>query len=204
MLRGAGYRLPSKAYVGRVSDSVDRTTYTFTGAGLGTADPTRVVVLCIYKGSNNFTQVSSVTCGGVSCTLVPNTNEDDYGDVIMAYVSLPTGTTGDIVVTFSGGAVRCSVDIYNLFNLNSPTPLDGDSNGTGANLTLTTQADGLVICTASMNTTGSRTFGGTGVTTDVNATVETAHQSSGSAISTTTSLTLTTTVTQDFAAGSWR
>jgi hypothetical protein len=99
---------------GSYSSDSDAASYTNSGAALGTADADRYVIVAIplFTGPTNLT-ISSVTIGGVSATKI---NGETFHSATSTNRSLvdfwkanvPTGTTGDIVITPSTTAPRMS------------------------------------------------------------------------------------------------
>lgn len=95
--------------------TADQTTYTFSGLSLGTADAAReIVVATSSRGSSNEVP-SSVTVGGISATQIFSTGgAGDLSHIGIYRASVPTGTTGDVVVTFPGSQVRCAVQVWRM------------------------------------------------------------------------------------------
>ena len=134
-------------YVGGTSSTSDLTTYTFAGHSLGTpvADR-RVIVSVCADGVSAGTTVDTVTIGGVTATVV-DTNFNGNAVAAIAIALVPTGATGDIVVTHSAGKANCRVDVWTATGLLSNTPVDFDA-GTGTNPTtysMTSVADGILV-----------------------------------------------------------
>lgn len=138
------------AFLQRTADSVDRTTYTFAAQNLGTAVAGRLIVVAVHARATGATAltVSSASIGGVSATIavqLSSTATDTSVNAIV-YAVVPTGTTGDIVVTLSRASNRCMVGAWRLVDLVSTTPTDTDSSS-AANPTcsLTVSAGGYAI-----------------------------------------------------------
>ncbi len=181
--------VPAVQYIGSTSNTGDLTTYTFSGHAIGAAraDRTIVVVVHAYGAAAAARTVSSLTIAGNAATAVINPSAAYHCSIWR--LAVPTGSTADIVATFSGGCEWCRIDVYALARLASPTPTDSDTD-TGAVLTvdLTTTAGGVVIAGAT-----SDTFTGysAGVSTDDNTTVESRQSSSGHGTATGTTTTVT-------------
>lgn len=135
---GSGY-LPAKL---TFSDSVVSTsgliTYTFSGRSLSTADSTRLIIVTVsvQNGANTARSINSVTVAGVSATQVVTAIQGSSRTAIWK-ASVPTGTTGDVVVTLSGGALGCAVGVYAAYNLTSSDAVDTqtDVSASGAVIT---------------------------------------------------------------------
>lgn len=103
-------------------DISDLTTYTFASQNLGAADPNRWIVVCVGGAHSAARSISSVTVGGVSATkIVQAEGSTLYRHTSIWVAPVPTGTTGDIVVTWSGAIGRCGYSAYRLITGTAPT-----------------------------------------------------------------------------------
>lgn len=98
------------------------TAYTFTGKAIGTAGGHRAIVVGVAGAGTTSRTVSSVTIGGVTATQI--VFAEDLGNSLYAPAGLfiarvPTGTTANVVVTWSGGQSRCGVGVWAVYNLDS-------------------------------------------------------------------------------------
>lgn len=167
---GAGGAVPVTVLVrdatGDNQSATSRTVWTFSTMSIGTASATRRVI-CLVSGrsSTNSRTVSSATIGGISATIDIQTTASSSGSTVAAIIAatVPTGTTADVVVTFSGAMSEGDCYVTSLDNLVSVTPVDtagvnqtsGNTITTGANVDW--QAGGYVIAYTSNFTTGSTT-----------------------------------------------
>lgn len=138
LLRGASGVLPTFSYIGQQTSNSDLTTYTFAASDIGTADASRLVVVGVM-GSNSSNIFSSGLIGGVSVSIVAQSRA-----TCLISASVPTGTTGDIELTFAGGQTRAVIGVWALYNLSSTTPIDTDANSNSdptINTTRTSQLD---------------------------------------------------------------
>lgn len=140
------------AYVDFVSNSGSATTYTFTAAALGVADAAREIVLGIgwVNGAGVNRTLVSTTIGGVSASIIDQGSSSSGSGCAIVQANVPSGTTGDIVVTFNAGASGCVAGIYRLIPL-SATPVDfntgaGNSPVTASNVAVV--PGGFLICAA--------------------------------------------------------
>jgi hypothetical protein len=141
------------------SDSSDTTEYTFSSQSFGAADSDRKMVVGIvcYDDSPG-TRVSAVTLGGVAANLVSGmigagatmTTEIWEADV-------PTGTTGDVVVTWAATVKSCGIGLWRLIGANSRPYGSGTTTADPGVLSTDIPAGGVAI---GMSATGS----GAGVT----------------------------------------
>jgi hypothetical protein len=143
------------------------TEFTFSNFSLGPVYATRRIHVVTF-GTDNTRTLSSLTVGGVSATVNATTTAGVLGAGI-ATATVPTGTSGDIVVTWSGTSAQCAIFVYASTGLTSNAALDTDTDVAGADPaedTLTTVAGGFLIVGA-INTGGSgTTLSFTGVTED--------------------------------------
>jgi hypothetical protein len=97
-----------------IVNTANLTTYTFTSRALG-AEPavgeTRYIVISTGGNQSAGTTISSVTVAGISAAQVVQSSSVPCGIFI---VEVPTGTTGNVVVTFSGGVFGAGIGVYRL------------------------------------------------------------------------------------------
>ena len=153
------------------SSTADLTTYTFSSQNLGAADAARHIVVCVESRSANAITISSVTVGGVSASIVAQRTEGSGPSNVsgIAIAAVPSGTSGDVVVTLSAGAVRAAIQMYRLVGF-SATAHD-TVTGAAAPLTLDIPANGVAIGCGVVSS-GSASCVWTGITEDHDANVE--------------------------------
>jgi len=155
-------------FIGFNFDSTDATSYTFSSEAIGSPKENRVIALCIGSRSAGSTTVSSVTIGGVSATKQVEYRNLTSGTTLANIwtAEVPTGSTADIVVNFSGSVYRCGVGIYRIVGISSQVPYS--SNGATANNVSinmnTPNVEAAVIAMCTTNADGSTTW--TGLTED--------------------------------------
>lgn len=112
-----------------------QSTYTFSSTSIGAASVSRLVVVtvgfCDRIGTGRT--ISSATIGGVTATINTQINDAASTAPGVGIVSavVPTGTTGDVVINFSGLVHGCGIGVFTLYDLISATPTDTDSTITG-------------------------------------------------------------------------
>jgi len=131
---------------------------TLAGMTFGDAAPRRLIVLSIGSIATGGA-ISAVTIGGVSATLAVSSNfSASYVDIW--YANVPTGTTGNVVITQAGIWNRVVVSLYAVYGLRSFTPTatatDTDNNAT-VTLSLNVNANGVVVAGAWANFLASST-----------------------------------------------
>lgn len=158
------------------TDGTDLTTYTFSAQSIGVAESNRFIVVgAAARATANGRTISSVTIGGNSATQIVAVSADDGGNSRAAGLFglvVPTGTTADIVVTFSGAMTRAGVGIWRIMGLRSATAKDTQTDTTSPTLswTLDIPVGGVGIGVAFMNNNAGTTW--TGLTEDFDNVVE--------------------------------
>ena len=146
-------------------------THTMSGADLGSNDTGRLTVVAI--GWNSGITCSSVVVDGVSGTLLAVASSDTYGHKSSIWIANTngTGSSGDIVITFTGyTAASKNVDVYALHNASTSahdTLVDNVNSGANCTGTINGEAGCAVIATTmSGHSYGYSTNSWTGVTED--------------------------------------
>lgn len=158
---------PSKSFAALYSDPASFTTYTFSGVNFQTDSERSLVVVAIggrFGASDR--QVSSVTIGGVAATQVASAG---LGAATAAmYQAAPSGTSGDVVVTFSAGASGAGIAVWSLYNLASTTKKTSVANTaatqTVRTLSLNTAIGDIVLAYTANQDAGTPTHTWVGVT----------------------------------------
>lgn len=198
---GGGYP-PSLTFLQGSMSNTDATTYTFSGQNLGAADTNRWIIVCVSGVTNVARSISSVTVGGVSATkLVQSEGSSVYRHNSIWAAHVPTGTTGDIVVTWSSGLLRCGYSAYSLTSVNAATtPFDTQSDntlsGSDLSVSISSGTNGVVVASTTGVGSTAQSFTWSGATEDYDATwSESTNQGLSSASTTPTSTPTTITVT---------
>lgn len=158
-IQGAGgFATPSSKSITYNNDyrvAKGSTGVTFTGVDFGTAASDRVVVVYIASGTATSINVTGVTIGGVSATLAASTTSfSTFRFNVIYYASIPTGTSGTVVCTFSSSPGNTSVaylSCASMYGLNLDTPITGfsfnDATGVSASrsVTLTPNANAVLF-----------------------------------------------------------
>lgn len=141
----------SATYVGFVGNSASNTTSdTYSSINIGTADATRILVLCISgAGSGGATGgVTSVTCNGVSMNMQVSLTTSRSPSAIYT-LNVASGTTATFVINHASGAY--AAELYALYNTtNGGTATSTASAYTASSLpsmTLTMPTGGAAIYT---------------------------------------------------------
>lgn len=116
---------PTISYRASAIDGVPAATFTFASLDIGTAATNRFVVVGVGTRHNTSETISGVTIAGGSATLLAsqNTSVGAENNIAALYGALvPSGSTGDVVVTLSGSIAMIGVGVWAAYGLASVTP----------------------------------------------------------------------------------
>jgi len=218
-LMGASEKPLSLNYITNVVLNQSGATKTFSSVSLGQARSDRLIVVVVGAIRGDATgnrRIASATIAGVTATIVSNTNPYRASVAAIIYAEVPTGTAGDVVVTFEGDSTSnvmasdATIGVYAIYDAKSTTPVDSDNAfaTTTPSVTIDTAARGAAIfmCSGGFNSTSISWS--SGVTQNFLVTEATNRvRSAASTQTSSTNITATATVTgaNGFMSGaSWR
>jgi hypothetical protein len=148
-----GHVYPTVSFASSNSDiAINSTTKTFTAQGIGTAKTTRYVVVGVTGTGVSGFSISTLTVQGISATKAVETVGATRGFASIWIVAVPTGTTGDVVITWSGTVVRAGIGVWAVYDIASATPTATNSgsvaSGSGASNSVNVSANGVNISIA--------------------------------------------------------
>lgn len=115
-------------YIGGNKDTGAATTYTFLAEPIGTAAADRRVIIAVHGDDTAATySISSMTVGGVTTTI----NSEVGSTTKLAAITttlVPTGTTADVVITFSEAISMCSITVWSAIGMLSNTAIDAGTS----------------------------------------------------------------------------
>lgn len=133
-------------------DAANVSTYTFTDMDFGAADAARYIIAAIaWRSAGTANDIDTVTIGGVTATLIQEARNTGGGNLSACdlYIApVPSGTSGDVVISTTTAAVRLGVAVYRLVGVASAMPdhTDVGQLGTINNVaSITTTVDSHVI-----------------------------------------------------------
>ncbi|NKB58988.1 MAG: hypothetical protein GKS00_21895 [Alphaproteobacteria bacterium] len=135
-------------------DETNLSAYTFSSQDLGPADATRHIVIgAAWRRNSISPTLTGITVGGVSCTIADGSKLDGtISGCALGIVAVPTGTTGDVVITLSNTCSGCGISVWALTNLDSATPVGtSEASSTTTDLALpalSTEAQGVALFVA--------------------------------------------------------
>lgn len=154
----------------------DTNTFTFSGVSFGTATADRLVIVGVGMTATSLATISSVTIGGVTATSIVEKPHNAGGVYVHSGIfiaAVPTGATGDIVVTWSGTVLRCGFVAWEAHNLTSATPFDSDSSSASpATAGLNVKTDGIAVAYEQAYASAAPGFSWTNLTEDGDEAVE--------------------------------
>jgi hypothetical protein len=136
------------------ASSANQTAYTFSGHAIGTASSDRYVVIAISGRDTAATfSVSSVTVGGANCSLAHASAINQTGtgatEIWITDAPFTSGTTADIIVTWSEGIIRMGIGVFALTGANGTASAGSNSghspSGTVVSTTITIAANGVGV-----------------------------------------------------------
>lgn len=157
----------SGGFTSSAVSEADSAVYTFSSQAIGTAASDRYVVVAANTATASAADANSVTVGGESASLVVRASGGDHSRVELWIVLVTSGTSADIVITWSSAKDRCGCAAWAIYGASataSDTATDAD---TTPSQTIDCPAGGIIIAGQVMNGSGAtRTASWTGLTED--------------------------------------
>jgi len=162
---GAGGALGPPAEVSHTDNSVfglygsapARTVFTHSSQALGAANAGRKIVVAVGQSAMSAS-VATLTIGGVSASQVA---EEIGGDsrVEIWQADVPTGTTGDVVVTWDAVSFRSGIGVYRVVNAAAAAYATATTSGSATSFsgTVTIPAGGIAIAVCFGSAGGTQT-----------------------------------------------
>lgn len=150
------------AYASITAITTDATSYTFTAAGVGTAGSNRTLIIAVANANlsgSSTPSISDLTVNGASAGSPIYQRAAGTNAVFVTFYAyqLTSGTTADIVATFSETATRCGIAVYAVYDLQSTTPKDSAEDLSSPCALALDITPGDLILAAAYGTTGSTT-----------------------------------------------
>lgn len=145
VIAASGQPASSATYVDTQTDSVDRTTYTFT-ANLGAG--THCVIVICGRAASAGRSIVSLTADSVAGAEASFINSGSgLSNVIGIWIVAAFGPAKTVVVQFSGAMARCGIDTYGVDRLLSATPTHANrtSSASPPSTTVNCEAGGFII-----------------------------------------------------------
>lgn len=163
------------------SDTTNAAEYTFSSQNIGTASADRYIIAAVNSriAGTTANDVSGITIGGSAMDEIVQAQGTGDGNSCFGAIfalNVTSGTTADVVVTWTTTMLRCGLALYSITGLANTTPHDTDSSvADNPSVNLNVPATGHVIsCSGSGNNTATASW--TELTEDHDTTVESAMQ----------------------------
>jgi len=160
-LKGAtAAQVVSVTYITGANVTTSGTTFTFSNLSIGAASSTRRVVVVVYANGSSVTDISSITIGGSAATIDVKTTAISNGPLAIASRAIASGTTATVVVSTTGTAARCRVEVYSCVgSILTPVVANSNSNrvasGTSVNTSISVVNGQAAIAGVGMVGTGA-------------------------------------------------
>lgn len=104
----------AKTYEASAANASDLATHTFSGVSFGAAAADRELMVVVMGrfAASALRAITSITIGGVAAAVETLQAVISIGGITVARVTLPTGTSGDVVVTWSGNVSSTTIAVY--------------------------------------------------------------------------------------------
>lgn len=143
-------------FLGAWGDQGGSTPWTFAGITLGSAAADRRIIVAVYAPSTsgaNANVITGVTIAGITATrLAAQNSADNYHQIAFYMASVPSGTSGNIVVTTAASRASMSIAWWKVTQLKSATPVATAFDNTPSAATLSasvqTKKGGFVLAAA--------------------------------------------------------
>lgn len=172
-------------------------TVTFSARSLGTASSDRLIVVGA-SGGNSTEEPTALTVQAISATKAVGTNDADQSGAGIWVASVPTGTTGDIVITYPTKPPNAGIVVWAMTGANSTasstaTDITATASALSASLTINASGGAVGYCVSQPTLGGPSTHVWTNLTEDADTTIEggLAHTGAHSTTSGTSTRTVT-------------
>lgn len=156
------------------------TVFTFTSTAIGTAAADRLVEVGISSASG--VAISTVTVGGVSAVYKATAGTGAGSLIELWQAAVPTGTTGDIVVTYGASNAKCGIGVAAVYGASATlSSVQTATNVDPFVLSVNSPANGLILGFCTEHTTSTKGFTWTNLTEnfDVALDAATEHTAAG-------------------------
>lgn len=149
----AGGGAVTVSYLGRHTSTSGSSSYTFSASDLGAASSDRIIWLFVgSRDTSTTTSLTAATVSGIGASYAVATNFTTTSPTAITfceawYVPVPTGTSGDIVITFSEPTLRVDVAVYGVTGQTSFS-VGADNTPTALTATVTGVSGGAIIAGA--------------------------------------------------------
>lgn len=130
------------------------TTYTFSSVSFGYSTNDRLIVVLVDSARTGASNLSSATIGGVSATVYSAVGNNTTSAI--AYAVVPSGSTGDVVLTFASQQARAAIGVIAVYGVESSAyDLQSSSGGSDTSRSITISVVANSITFANANSGGA-------------------------------------------------
>ena len=128
-------------YITQAANTTTSAQYTYSGLSFGAASSDRrIIVSAVGRKGGTGLDVTSVTVAGITATLLVKSIEESDNNSqfsVLYMASVPSGTSGDVVIDLNTSALRSSVAVYSLTGFEQPQVFDTSTTGSTTQETAT-------------------------------------------------------------------
>jgi hypothetical protein len=162
---GLGTKTPGPEFISTVSDTADKSSYTFSNVSLGTPGSKRIILIIVGMASNTgvTNAISQVTLNGVATTTAVKRDNVARLQSGIFVIAESASFVGDIVVTLStANARRCIVSVVTLYGYSSFSVFNaatlGQASGNNLSVNIATPAVPSILLSATQKDAGYGIF----------------------------------------------
>jgi hypothetical protein len=136
-------------YISTNQDEVNRTNYTFSSQGIGTAAADRKVVVVINASGAGASDITGCTIGGSAATEEQSSGlQGETRNAIYSLNNVSSGTSADIVFTQGGNAGVVMIAVFAVYGASDTKNASGTAKGTSGfspSIDLAVPANGVIV-----------------------------------------------------------
>jgi hypothetical protein len=162
-------QLPELVFLDGYANDTDRSSVTLSAVNLGAAQPNRRIFVAVTARSAVLDSPvpDSVTVNGVSASSVVSLTDSTVLGASIWVATVPSGATGDVVVTWPGNMEDTGVGVYRAYNLRSSSAFATANNADDVvSMTLNVPPTGVIVACATFEDSGTA-ITTSGVTEDI-------------------------------------
>lgn len=148
-------------------DNTNLTSYSFASQSFGAANTARQIFVVIHASGSSVSGITAVTIGGVAASIVATDTGASNSYMVIARAYVPSGTSGTVAFTATGGAARGAISVYRVIGAGVHVTAAGVAASPDYSLTIPVPARGAVIAGAAATSAVSWTWTGLSEDTDL-------------------------------------
>lgn len=150
---GGGAPAPATIVYNSNYDSTSQVSgnFTFSSANIGSADPSRVVLVTASCQRGAGGSAMGLTVGGVAATPVATTSISSFFVQALFRINVASGTTATIVLQSNNGtSSEAAIGVFSMYDASSSIPFDtAQATASGPSVNLNVPANGIIIAGSS-------------------------------------------------------